>query len=168
MWTNVWQECELPSCTCVQVWTKPTRQTVKRKTCVLLCFMCLHVFLKHGSVFHFQHACMCVYVCVTCLFRSSFDVCCPHMCSLYTAQCSGWSRSERVVPAVVLSAAERPAPSRPCLPSSTPRSSWRSDGCPRGWSRARSVSLACRKRWRSSVNMAVYWPHMSPVSYQTK
>lgn len=103
------------------------------------------------------HVCLCV--CVTCLLRSSFDACCPHMCSLYTAQCSGWSRSERVVPAVVLSAAERPAPSRPCLPSSTPRSSWRSDGRPRGWSRARSVSLACRKR--SSVNMAAFWPSLT-------
>lgn len=91
-------------------------------------------------------ACVCVF-----LLSFSFDACCPHMCSLYTALCSGWSRSGRAALTAVLSAAGRPGPPPPCRPSSTPRSSSRSDGCPTCWSRAKPASLACGKMERHSV-----------------
>lgn len=141
---------------------------------VLLSFLCADMSSKcvyvPARVFHsnsnvyvhyvalstpqFQHACMCVgecvcvCVCLLSVLRSSFDVCSPRTCSLYTALCSGWSRSGCVVLTVVPSAAVQPGPSPPCQPSSTPRSSQWSGGCLLRWSRARPPSLAWVERER--------------------
>lgn len=98
--------------------------------CVCALSACLHV---------------CFYMCAWVL-RSSFDLCSPHMCSRYTARCSGWSRSGCAALATVPSAAVQPGLSPPCQPSSTPRNSWWSDGCPQYLSRAIPTSLAWGKR----------------------
>lgn len=90
-------------------------------------YMCtmLHYLLRNFSMpaCVLVSVCARVCVCLLCVLRSSFDVCSPRTCSLYTALCSGWSRSGCVVLTVVPSAAVQPGPSPPCQPSSTPRSS---------------------------------------------
>lgn len=141
-----WDVCACCLCAQLPFWVCACLNTSASCLCSRMYFLCSDmsswrvyvpacVFHSNNMFVHFQHACMCIYVymylfmcihvcvCFLCFFRSSFDVCSPHTCSLYTALCSGWSRSGCAALAVVLSAAVQPGPSRPCQPSSTPRSS---------------------------------------------
>lgn len=117
-------------------------------TCLHKACMCLHVFSTQINLCvrtFSMPACVFLYVCAWVL-RSSFDLCSPHMCSRYTARCSGWSRSGCAALATVPFAAVQPGLSPPCQPSSRPRNSWWSDGCPQYLSHAIPTSLAWGKR----------------------
>lgn len=71
-------------------WTQvPLVCVVKCTFYAVICFhnvcMCLHVFSIQINVFvHFQHACMCVYVCVFSLSSGPSLLCVPHIRVLYT------------------------------------------------------------------------------------
>lgn len=100
-----------------------------------------------------MYMCQCLSACaclchMTCLFSSSLDGRSPRTCSLYTARCSGRSRSGCAALTVFLSAAGQPGPSPPRRLFARLRSSWWSDGYRRCWSRARPASQAWRTRDR--------------------
>lgn len=134
---------ELPSHAAFQVGTKHKNKTITTRIYVCVFHVPKCVFPPIVFPTFNMPACVLICVCV-CFFRFSFGVCFPRMCSLYTALRSGWSRSGGVVPADDPSAAAPPGPSPPRRPSATPRSSWRSGGCPPCWSRATPASPACR------------------------